>query len=135
MKIAGLLNRFARNKTALDVDEELRFHVEMLERKYKQHGMSTSEAKTAAAKRFGNVERVKRQCVAISRRNSLPQRMLKTITILIALTGLSIRILSTEYRVARIGHVLIVIAVCARLLIYVRGLSPTPRNYEKPECW
>ena len=134
MKIAGLLNRFGCNKTALDVDEELRFHVEMLERKYMQHGMSAAEAESAAAKRFGNVERVKRQCVVISRRNSLPQRMLKTITILIALTGLSIRILSTEYRVARIGHVLIVIAVCTRLLLYLRGLSPAPRNYEKPEC-
>jgi len=74
------------------------------------------------------------RCVAISRRNSLPQRLLKMATIVIALTGLLIRIVSSEYRVERIGHVLILIAVCTRLLLYLRGLSPAPRNYEKPEC-
>lgn len=113
-----------RQKTALDVQEELHFHIEMLERKYGQQGMSATDAKAAALRRFGNLERVKKQCVDISRRNSLIRRVLKTSSILIALTGLAIHMLGSDYKVARIGHLLIMIAVLGRLLLYVRGLRP-----------
>ena len=135
MKIANLLMRPSRNQTVLDVEDELRFHLEMLERKYIQHGMPAAEAKTAATRRFGNLERVQQQCVAISRRNSFLRRVLKWLTIVIALIGLSIRVVSLDITVAHIGDTLIMIAIAGRLLLYVHGLSPTPRNYEKPECW
>jgi hypothetical protein len=126
MKIA-LRNPFMlpnHKRTACEVEDELQFHIEMLERKYAQQGMSVADAKAAALKRFGRFERVKRQCVDISRKNSLLRRGLKTSSVLIALTGLSIHILSSDYKVARIGRVLIMIAVLSRLLIYVRGLIP-----------
>jgi len=126
MKIAivNLLMRPNRKKTAFEVEEELQFHIEMLERKYAQQGMSDAHAKAAALKRFGNTERIKKQCVDISRRHSLLRRILKISSILIALTGLAIHTLSSDYKVARIGTVLIMIAVSGRLLLYVRGLSP-----------
>jgi hypothetical protein len=44
--------------------------------------------------------------------------------ILIGLAGLLIRVGSTDFKVGRIGDVLIMIAVAGRLLLYVRGLSP-----------
>ena len=116
------------HKTALEVEEELRFHIDMLEGKYIQQGMSAAEAKTAAAKRFGRLESISRQCVAISKRNSPLLRVLKTSSILVALTGLSIRIFSPDPTVAHIGDTLILIAISGRLLLYVRGLSPTARN-------
>ena len=134
MKIAELLRRSSCNKTALNVEEELRFHLEMLERKYVQHGMSAAEAKIAATRRFGNLERVKYHCIAISSRNSLLRRVLKASSIVIALVGLSIHILSSDLNVAHIGDTLIMIAIAGRLLLYVHGLIPTSRNYEKPEC-
>jgi len=125
MKIAllNLLVHPNRKKTEFEVEEELQFHIEMLERKYAQQGMPDAHAKAAALKRFGNLERVKKQCVNISGRNSLRRRVLKTASILIALTGLAIHILSTDYKVARIGAMLITIAVSGRLLVYVRGLT------------
>ena len=113
-----------RKKTAFEVEEELQFHIEMLERKYAQQGMSDARAKAAALQRFGNLERVKKQCVDISKRNSLSRRVLKVSTIVIALTGLAIQTLSSDYKVARIGGTLIMIAISGRLLLYVRGLSP-----------
>ncbi len=122
--IANLLLLPNRQKTALDVQEELQFHIEMLERKYAQQGMSVADAKAAALRRFGRFETVKKQCVDISRRNSFLRRVLKTSSILTAITGLSIQNLSSDYNVARIGGVLIMIAVFGRLLLYVRGLSP-----------
>jgi len=121
-----------KTKTALDVEEELQFHVELLERKYAQQGMSAAAAKTAASRRFGNLEAVKRQCVIIRKRSSPLLRALKMSLILVALAGLAIRLLSLDYKVGRIGSVLVMIAIAGRLLLYVRGL--TPRNSEKPEC-
>ena len=126
MKI-GLHNLFVlpnHKRTACDVEDELQFHIEMLERKYAQQGMSDAHAKAAALTRFGNLDRVKQQCVGISRRNSLPRRVLKTSSILIALTGFLIHILNSDYKVARIGRMLIMIAILVRLLLYVRGLIP-----------
>lgn len=118
-----------RKQTASEVEEELQFHIDMLERKYAQQGMSGAHAKAAALKRFGNLERVKKQCVNISRRNSLLRRVLKLSSIFIALTGLAIHTLSSDYKVARIGTVLIMIAVSGRLLVYVRGLTTDTPNY------
>ena len=131
MKIAlrNLLTSPNHKKTAVEVEEELQFHIEMLERKYAQQGMSDAHAKAAALKRFGNLEQTKQQCVNISRRNTLLRRVLKTSSILITLCGLAIHILSSDYKVARIGTTLIMIAVAGRLLLYVRGLSPvTPKD-------
>lgn len=125
MKLANLLTH---HKAALEVEEELRFHIDMLEGNFIQQGMSAPEAKTAAAKRFGSLERVRRQCVHISRRNSQLRRVLKTSTILIALLGLAIRGFNSDPNIARIGGTLIMIAVSGRLLLYVRGLNPTARN-------
>jgi len=121
-------------KTSLDVEEELQFHIEMLEHKYIQQGMPAAEAKAAASRRFGNLDRVKRQCVTIRKRSSSLQRVLKISLIFIALAGLAIHMLSSDYKVGRIGSVLIMIAIAGRLLLYVRGLTLSTRNSEKPEC-
>jgi hypothetical protein len=123
MTIAGLLVRTNRRKTPFEVEEELQFHIEMLERKYAQQGMSAADANAAAMRRFGNLERIKQHCVDIRERNSSFRRVLKASLVLIALTGLSIHILNSNFKIARIGHMLIIIAISARVLLYVRGLS------------
>jgi hypothetical protein len=122
--LANLLSRLNRNKTALEVDEELQFHLAMLERKYMQEGMGAADAQAAALRRFGNFQRVKQQCVEITKRSTLLRRVLKTALMLMGLAGLLISIGSSDYKVDRIGHVLIMIAIMGRLLLYVRGLGP-----------
>jgi hypothetical protein len=132
--ITNLLMRTNRKVTAFEVEEELQFHIEMLERKFTQNGMNAAEAKAAALRRFGNFDRVKHQCVGIRGRNSLLRRVFKVSSILIGLTGLAIQILSSDYRVARIGVTLMMIAISGRLLLYVRGLIPStilPRVNER----
>lgn len=120
-----VLNRPGHRRTALDVDEELQFHIEMLERKFNEHGMSSADAKAAALRRFGNPDRVRRQCIEISRRSNPIRRCLKIFSILLAFTGLAIYILSSDYKVAHIGETLIMIAISGRLLLYVRGFLPS----------
>ena len=123
--LAKLFTRFNRQRTAVQVEDELRFHVEMLEHKYRQEGMPAAEAKATALRRFGNLEKIKQHCVDIRRRTSQLTLILKTALILFALTGLAISIFGSDFRVTRIGHMLIMIAVCGRLLLYVRGLGPS----------
>lgn len=123
--ITNLLKRPNRYNTALDVQEEFQFHIDMLECKYAQQGMCAAEAKAAALRRFGNFERNKKQCVVITKRGSPLRRVLKISSILIGIAGFAIQLLSSHTKVAHIGGTMIMIAVSGRLLLYVRGLSPS----------
>jgi hypothetical protein len=116
-------NIIPRNAVESEVDEELQFHLEMLESKFAQVGMGAPEARAAALRRFGNVERIKKQCVDISKRNGLLRRVLKISLLLVGLIGLAIRVSTTELHISRVGTMLIMIAIFGRLLLYVRGLS------------
>jgi hypothetical protein len=124
-EIANLFKNFNRKQIVFEVEDELRFHIEMLERKYAQDGMSAAAAKAAALRRFGSIERAMKQCVNIRSRNSLLRRVLKTSLILIGLIGLSLRMLGSDLNIHHIGDILIMIAISGRLLLYVRGLSPS----------
>ena len=123
--IANLLKNPNRKQIVFEVEDELRFHIEMLERKYAQDGMSAAAAKAAALRRFGSLERAMKQCVNIRSRNSLLRRVLKMSLILIGLIGLSLRMLGSDLNIHHIGDILIMIAISGRLLLYVRGLSPS----------
>ena len=48
-----------------DVDEELRFHLEMRTARYEREGLSPAEARVAAEREFGDVGRVREECVRI----------------------------------------------------------------------
>jgi hypothetical protein len=124
-EIANLFKNFNRKQIVFEVEDELRFHIEMLERKYAQDGMSAAAAKAAALRRFGSLERAMKQCVNIRSRNSLLRRVLKTSLILLGLIGLSLRMLGSDLNIHHIGDILIMIAISGRLLLYVRGLSPS----------
>src|SRR5262245_6942433 len=123
MKV-NLFKNSNRKKIVFEVEDELQFHIEMLERKYVQDGMSATAARAAALRRFGSLEKAMKQCVDIRSRNSLLRRVLKPSLIMVGLTGFVIRILSTDRNVDHIGDILIMIAIFGRLLLYVRGLSP-----------
>src|SRR6185369_2760331 len=118
----NLLTR-KRRELELDVEEELQLHIDFLLRENMKRGMSPEEAQTATLKRFGNVDRVRNECVEICRRSRPLQRASKIFLILLALTGLIVRIVSTDFHVARIGDTFIIVAVAARLLLYVRSLT------------
>lgn len=114
-----------RKQIVFDVEDELQFHIEMLERKYVEDGMSAAAAKAAALRRFGSLEKAMKQCVDIRSRNSLVRRVLKISLIILALTGLSMRIISSRVNVHHLGDVLVMIAITGRLFLYVRGLTPS----------
>ena len=63
-------------RVADDVDDELRFHIEMRIAEYVARGMSEAEAKRLAISRLGNVDRARHDCLAIGHERN--QRMLRT---------------------------------------------------------
>ena len=58
-RLYGLL---FKNRVEQEMDEELRFHVQMRIRENIQRGMSRDEARLDAVKRFGNLARIKEAC-------------------------------------------------------------------------
>ena len=53
-----------------DVDDELRFHFDMLVRDFMSRGMTDTEARAAAARRVGDVASARRDCLTISHRKA-----------------------------------------------------------------
>ena len=119
--ITRLLKR--RNTLECDVQEELSFHLDMVTREYVERGLSAAEAKAATLKRFGDVGKVRKQCVQISHRRRPLRRVIKACLIALAFVGFAIRLLSEDVAVGHIGGTLVAIAVAGRLLLYVRGLT------------
>lgn len=119
-----LFKRFNRREAEREVENELRFHLELLTEANLRRGMTRKEAEEEAAKRFGNVERIKNQCVEISERNCPSMRVLKSFLIAVFLGGVLARVFSAEIYGKQIGNMLLVIAALGGLLIYIRGLRP-----------
>jgi hypothetical protein len=129
----GLSRLLNSNSIEREIEEELRLHLDLLTEKYIARGISRAEAEGFAARRFGNVDQIRDQCLEISMRNSPPVRALKFLLVLVFLIGIFVRIVGTEYHVTRMGTVLIMIGLLGRLLLYVRGLNPS-RFFSKPDA-
>ena len=123
--LARLFHRFDREVIEREIEEELRFHLELLTEHHLQQNMSLPEAKGAALRRFGDVDQIKDQCVKISSFNHPLIRALKFFLVLVFFVGIFVHSVGAEVAVTRMGDVLIMIAVLGRLFCYVRGLNPS----------
>src|SRR4051812_16642325 len=59
--------RFWRGDPAADLDDELRFHIEARAAEYEAGGLSAHDARLRAGERFGDFERVRRDCERIDK--------------------------------------------------------------------
>jgi hypothetical protein len=119
--LSGLINS---NSIEREVDEELRFHLELLTEEYVARGISRAEAEGFAARRFGNLQQIKLKCAQIANRNRSSIRVIKALLVVLLLSGISIRFVAVELAVKHIGEILVAIAILTRVLFYVRGLKP-----------
>jgi len=120
-----LLNHFDRHAPEREVEEELRFHIEMQAQVYESQGLTPSEARARAVLRFGDFAQIKTQCIRISKQNSARTWAMKLLFTIAFLLGVSIRVLSSEFHLTRVGDVLIVIAVFGGLLLYGKRTGTT----------
>jgi hypothetical protein len=122
--MAGLIHRFDPDQTKREIDEELRFHIDLLTDEHCLLDVPFAEARDAALRRFGNVEQIKNECVEISRRRHPAVRLLKSFLLLVFLAGVMVRVFSPEYHLTRVGDILMAVGVLSRLWLYVR-LNPS----------
>ena len=120
-----LFNPGGRQAIEREVEEELRFHLDLLTEQQLQHADTFEEASASALRRFGNVEQIKDECVEISNRQRPLTRALKSFMVLTFLAGILVRIFGTELHVDRVGQMLIAIGVLGLLFLYVRNLTPS----------
>ena len=121
----GFIHRFDPDQARREIDEELRFHLDLLTDEHCLPDVPFAEARDAALRRFGNVEQIKNECVAISRRRHPAVRLLKSFLLLVFLAGVLVRVFSPEYHLTRVGDILMAVGVLGRLWLYVRGLNPS----------
>jgi putative ABC transport system permease protein len=69
-----LRSRIWRVSVDDEVDAELEFHVEMRAREYAAHGMNAADARDAAIRRFGDINRVNDTCRALGRQRDNDMR-------------------------------------------------------------
>ena len=69
-----LRSRIWRVSVDDEVDAELEFHVEMRAREYAAHGMNAPDARDAAIRRFGDINRVNDTCRALGRQRDNDMR-------------------------------------------------------------
>ena len=117
------MKRFRRRIIERDIEEELRFHLEMRAQQNRASGMSGDDAETDALKRFGDYNAVKAQCNEITRdrlANSPARRILTTLVWIMLGSGITLKLLSDIPAVSQCGTVLIMISLMWRLLLYLR---------------
>jgi len=113
------------------VDEELDFHIGLLRQEYMRQGMTPEQAIEATEERFGDIGRVRNECVAISKRQRPAVLVLKLMFALIFLSGVMVSVFSPEAHVDRVGHLLMTIGALSYFLVYSRNFNPsffTPRS-------
>ena len=123
--MTGLIHRFDPDQTRREIDEELRFHLDLLTDEHCLLDIPFAEARDAALRRFGNVDQIKNECVEINRRRHPAVRLFKSFLLLVFFAGVLVRVFSPEYHLTRVGNVLMAVSVLSRLWLYVRGLNPS----------
>ena len=117
-----LRRRFQRNTQQLEVEAELRFHLDMQTRDYENEGLANTEAMAKAQLRFGDFTQIKNQCVQIATRNSAGARIMKFVFGFSFLVGVFLRSLALQRNVTHVGDVLIMIGVSGGLLLMAKQM-------------
>ena len=128
-----LSERLGQKALDRDVHEELQFHIEQRARSYELEGFSAADSRALAEDRFGDFEKIKKECVQIAVQSSAWVFAMKIVFIVTFLAGVLIRTLTLDFRVNRIGHILMAIAVLGGLLLYGKKLGATrPMRKDQP---
>lgn len=126
--IKSILRRFYARATEHEIEEELRFHIEMRTRDNIAAGMSPEQAAADAARRFGDFEQVKATCHEISHEtlvSGMNMKLMKGMTWLMVGCGLTLNLTSNIHTVGLAGRTLVIIGLLWRLFIRFREAQPS----------
>jgi hypothetical protein len=133
-KFLSFLRRpFSNTTLEKKVDQELSFHIEMQAVDFQRKGLSPEESQSQAQLRFGDVSKVRKQCIRIGTQRTLLFSFLKIVFTLAFIAGVVIRIVTPELHVTRVGDVLMMIGGLGGLLLYLKSIgSNVLKNDEDP---
>jgi hypothetical protein len=107
----SIRRRLERHAVERDVEEELRFHLEMTAREFESQGVPGRDSLAQAKLKFGDYDRIKSECLEVASKNTLGLRVSRVLFIIAFILGVFIRVLTPEFRLTRIGDVLMMIGV------------------------
>lgn len=112
-----------------EIDEELRFHIEMRARDNTAAGMSTEDAVADAMRRFGDFDQVRAVCEEIRKeRLAGVMKIAKGLIWIMFGCGLMLKLAANVDGLRVVGHFMILISVLWRLLIHLREMQPDRRR-------
>jgi hypothetical protein len=103
-----------------EVDEELNFHIDTQTDDYEHLGLSREDSRAMAEARFGDVERIRTECIRIGSGKSVLIWILNSVFLMSLLVGLLLRALIPEMHVNRVGDVMMMIGGLGILLVYAK---------------
>lgn len=117
-----------------EIEDELRFHIELRTRDNIEAGMSPEEATADAMRRFGDFDRIRAICEEIRKeRLAGVMKVIKGIIWLMIGCGLTLKMTAGVQSLRDVGDFLIVIALLWRALIHLRQTRPDQRRIKAPE--
>jgi hypothetical protein len=116
-----------RRKPAIEteVDEELGFHIDMQTHDYEGRGLSSEDSRVMAEARFGDVERIRKECIRIGSGKPVLIWVLSSVFLMSLLIGLLLRALVPETHVNRVGDVMMMIGGLGILMVYAKRAGTT----------
>jgi hypothetical protein len=110
---------------AREIDDELRFHIEMRTRDNITAGMSPEDAVADAMRRFGDFDHIRTTCEEIRKeRMKSFMKLVKGLLWIVLGCGLTLKLAAQLDAVRLLGHFLTLIAILWRLLIFLREMRP-----------
>ena len=110
---------------AREVEDELKFHIELRTRDNIADGMSQEDALADAMKRFGDFDHIRGICEEIKKeRLSSIMKVIKGFTYTMIGCGVTLKLIADVANLRDVGQFLILIAILWRLLIYLREIQP-----------
>jgi len=112
-----------------EIEDELRFHIEMRTRDNIAAGMSPEDAVADAMRRFGDFDHIRAICEEIRKEwLAVVMKVVKGLTWIMVGCGLALKLAADEEAWQPVGNALILIAGLWRLLIHLREIQPSQRR-------
>ena len=112
-----------------EIEDELRFHIELRTRDNIAAGMSPEDAVADAMRRFGDFDHIRAICEEIRKEWLVGiMKVIKSLAWIMIGCGLTLKLAADEEAWQPVGNALILIAGLWRLLIHLREIQPSQRR-------